>query len=198
MNWLDLVLIILVVLCALAGVKTGVVRAAFGALGVLLGVLIAGQASDDLGGLYAGFITSEMLANLIAYGLIILVSLVVARLITIIVCKLLEALVMGWIDKLAGLAMGLVAGAAVSWAVIAGLAELTYNSDLIDKGVSAGRLEERATAMEVKESLERGLMESALVDVFLGMAKTLPADALGFVPTNLKAALDTLELRMGG
>ncbi len=198
MNWLDIVLIVLVVLGAVAGVQTGVIRAAFAALGVLLGVLIAGQASDDLGGLYAAYISSELLANLIAYGLIILVALIVARLLTIIVCKILEALFMGWVDKLAGLAMGLVAGAAISWAVIAGLAELTYNSDLIDKGVTAGGLEERTSAVEVKESLEKGLMDSALVSVFLGIANRLPADALGFVPSNLKAALETLESRMEG
>ena len=74
MNWLDLVLILLVALAAAAGVWTGVIRAAFGTLGVVLGVLIAGQASDDLGGLYASYIASETLANVIAYGLIILVS----------------------------------------------------------------------------------------------------------------------------
>lgn len=195
MNWLDLVLILLVALAAAAGVWTGVIRAAFGTLGVLLGVLIAGQASDDLGGLYASYIASATLANVIAYGLIILVSLIVARLLTILVCNILEALFMGWIDRLAGLAIGLVAGAAISWAVIAGLAEMTYDSDLIDRGMTAGGLEERANVLEVKESLERGLMDSALVGVFLGIADYLPADALGFVPSNLKAALETLELR---
>lgn len=198
MNWLDLALIVLVALAAAAGVWTGVIRAAFGTLGVLLGVLIAGQANDDLGGLYASYIASETLANVIAYGLIILVSLIVARLLTIIVCQILEVLFMGWIDRLGGLAIGLVTGAAVSWAVIAGLAQLTYRSDLIDKGVTAGGLEQRANVVEVKESLERELMDSALVGVFLGIADYLPAGALGFVPNNLKAALETLAIRTEG
>ena len=198
MNWLDIVFIVLVISCGLVGVWIGLIRAAFGALGVVLGILIASQVSDNLGGLYAGYISNETLANVIAYALIILLSVIVARVLAMVVRKVVYILFMGWADRVAGLAMGLIAGAAISGAAIAGLAELTYNSELIDRGVSAGGLENNAKVAEVKERLESALIDSALVGVFLEVTDKLPANALGFVPSNFMLALETLELRIDG
>ena len=87
MNWLDIVFIVLVISCGLVGVWIGLIRAAFGALGVVLGILIASQVSDNLGGLYAGYISNETLANVIAYALIILLSVIVARVLAMVVRK---------------------------------------------------------------------------------------------------------------
>ena len=133
MNWLDLAFITLVFGCGVVGVWIGLIRAALAALGVVLGILVASQVSNDVGGLYAGYISNETLANVIAYGLVILASIIVARIITVVVLKVVNFLAMGWVDKVAGLAMGLVVGAAITWAAIGGLAELTYSSDLIEQ-----------------------------------------------------------------
>ena len=196
MNWLDLGFITLVIACGVVGVWLGLIRAALAALGAVLGILVAGQVSDDLGGLYASYISNETLANVIAYGLVILASIIVARVITIVVLKVVNLLAMGWVDKLAGLAMGLVAGAAITWAAIGGLAQVTYNSDLIEKGVAAGGLQDKANVTQVKDSLEGALIGSALVRVVVQVTDILPANALGFVPSSFMVALETLELRM--
>ena len=100
---------------------------------------------------------------------------------------------MGWVDKLAGLTMGLVAGAAITWAAIGGLAELTYNPDLIEMGVATGGLEDKADAARVKDTLEGALVGSALVFVVIQVTEILPANALGFVPSSFMVALETLE-----
>ena len=94
--------------------------------------------------------------------------------------------------------MGLVAGAAVTWAAIGGLAELTYNSDLIEQGVSAGGLEGKANAVQVKDTLEDALIGSVLVKYVVQVTGNLPANALGFVPPSFMVALETLELRIEG
>ena len=93
---------------------------------------------------------------------------------TIVVRGIVNLLLMGWTDRLAGLS---VAGAAIT-----GLADLTYNSDPLQKVVSSGGLESKLDAEEVREGLESYLMESALVDVYISVTEKLPANALGFVP----------------
>ena len=198
MNWLDIVFIALIVMCGVAGVWIGLIRTALAALGVVLGILVASQLSDDVGGLYAAYISNETLANVIAYGLIILASIIMARIITLLVLKVVNFLAMGWLDKAAGLALGLVAGAAITWAAIGGLAELTYNSDLIERGVSAGGLEGKANAVQVKDTLEDALIGSALVKYVVQVTGNLPANALGFVPPSFMVALESLELRIEG
>jgi len=196
MNWVDMVLIALVLLCGAVGMWTGLIRAAFGALGVVLGILVAAQLSNNLSSLYASHISNETVANVIAYGLIILLSVILARVVAIVVRKAVYMLFMGWIDRAAGLALGLVAGVAISWVSIAGLAEVAYHPGLIDKAVSAGALEDRVNVVQVQQGLQSALVDSALVGVFVGATGKLPAKASGFVPSNLMPALDSLELRI--
>ena len=193
-----MVFISLVIACGVVGVWIGLIRAALAALGLVLGIQVAGQVSGDVAGLYADYISHETLANVIAYGLVILASIIVARIITVVVLKVVNILAMGWADKLAGLAMGLVAGAAITWAAVGGLAELTCNSDLIEKGVATGGLEDQADAEQVKDTLEGALIGSTLVRVVIQVADSLPSNALGFVPSSFMVALETLELRIEG
>jgi len=63
MNWLDLVLVIVVGLSAFMGLKIGLIRAAFTALGVLVGSVLGGQFSDDLGAIFAGVTTNSAVAT---------------------------------------------------------------------------------------------------------------------------------------
>ena len=196
MNWVDMVLIAMVLLCGAVGMWTGLIRAAFATLGVVLGILVAGQLSNSVSSLYASHISNETVANVIAYGLIILLSVILTRVLAIVVRKTVYMLFMGWIDRTGGLAMGLVAGVAISWVAIAGLAEVAYNPGLIDKAVSAGALENRVNVVQLQQGLQSALVDSALVGVFVEATDKLPAKASGFVPSNFMLALDSLELQI--
>lgn len=83
-------------------------------------------------------------------------------------------------------------------AAIGGLADLTYNSVLIEQGVAAGGLEEKAGAAQVKDTLEDALIGSTLVVFFVRVTDMLPANAMGFAPSNFMVALEALELRIDG
>ena len=83
-------------------------------------------------------------------------------------------------------------------AAIGGLADLTYNSVLIEQGVAAGGFEEKAGAAQVKDTLEDALIGSTLVVFFVRVTDMLPANVMGFAPSNFMVVLEALELRIDG
>jgi len=133
MNWLDLVLVIVVGLSAFMRLKIGLIRAAFTALGVLVGSVLGGQFSDDLGAIFAGVTTNSAVATVTSYAIVITICLAVAGIAASIVRKVVNLLFMGWADKLGGGALGVAVGAVIAAAMIMGMANLTYGSEVGDE-----------------------------------------------------------------
>lgn len=129
MNWLDLVFIGIVGVSAFMGLKIGLIRAGFTALGIFVGSILGGQLSDDIGGLFSGIDSDSAVANVISYALIITICLVIAAAASLVVRKVLTILLMGW----AGGALGIAAGAVISAGVIMGMANLTYGAEVGDE-----------------------------------------------------------------
>lgn len=198
MNWLDIVVIALIVLGGLAGLRTGLFGAAFAAAGALIGWFVAGQLSDDLGGLFSGSLSNDTLVTVISYAIIIILSLVIARLAWKLVRPVLTTLTLGlaaMVDRLGGVALGLVLGGAIAGALIIAMARFTYNFTLPEEGI-AGTLVERTPLVRVedtREGVRNTLTGSRLVPVFIKVVDALPGDALGFVPSDFRVALDLLK-----
>ena len=83
MNWLDIVILILLVVPTLIGLKIGIIKAVMSIAGVIIGVLLAGRFYEEnaealqdqvvscfLHQLYPGCIrrTSQMVCTLLTYG----------------------------------------------------------------------------------------------------------------------------------
>ena len=197
MNWLDFVLVAIPILGALVGMWIGLIRAAFAGIGILMGVLLAAQLSNNVGTWFAGYLPSDTLVTVIAYAIIIMVALVVATIAAIVVRKVVSLLLLGFVDRLGGLAMGLISGVAISGAAIIGMTQLTYNSGIPEQGLAAVFLEIKAPqVVEAKQKLEDALTGSALVSAFIGVTDALPGNALGFVPSDFRVALDILEQKI--
>ena len=189
MNWLDIVIVIIIGVSAYMGLKMGVIRAGLTALGIFVGSILGGQLSDDVGGWFSGIDSDSALATVISYAIIISVCLLAAAIASVILRKVAYVLFMGWADKLAGVALGLAAGAVISAAVIMGMANLTYSSEVGDE--LAGKfLDSTLDTERAKKQLENGLTQSTLVGVFVDI---VPASTLWFVPSNFKIALDVLD-----
>ena len=197
MNWLDFVLIAIPILSAFLGMRIGFIRTAFAGIGTLVGVLLAAQLSDDVGTWFAGYLPSDTLVTVIAYAVIIVAAFVVATIAANLVSKVVSLLFLGFADRLGGLAMGLVVGVAISGAAIMGMAQLTYNSGVPQEGLAAMALESIAPqVIEAKHKLEGALTGSVLVPAFISVTDVLPANALGFVPSDFRVALDIVEQKI--
>jgi uncharacterized membrane protein required for colicin V production len=195
MNWLDIVLIVIFVVALLQGLKLGLLGAAVTAIGAVIGWQLAGQFSDDVGGIFGG--TGETVATVVAYVIVISLSMTAVRFAYRIVRPFMIVIpIVPLVDRLGGVALGLIAGVVISGAVIIVLARFAYDFELPEDGV-AGQVAQRVPdPEETRESVENALMESSIVPKFINVTDAVPASALGFVPSDFKASLDILDERI--
>ena len=196
MNWLDLVFIGIFLAGSYLGLKIGMVHAVFTALGILVGAALASQLSDDVGAWFAEFISNDAIVDVIAYALIIVASIVVAGIAGNIVRKIFSLFPLGFVDRLGGVALGSAAGVVIAGVAILGMAKLTYSFDVPEKGLVGDLIERTSPVVEVKGKLDSALTESTLVPMFMDVIDTLPANALGFVPSDFRVAIDILGERI--
>ena len=193
MNWLDLVLVAGCAAGALLGMWVGLIRAAFALAGVLLGILLAGHLKDNLVALFANYVSSETLATALGYAVTISVMVGGTVIAAAIVRKMVYGLFLGWADRLAGLALGLMAAIVVSAAAIAGMVDLTYRHDLPQEGLAGRLLEKAPRVAEAKEKLRDSLDGSVLVSMLSNVTDALPEGALALAPSGVRAALVKFE-----
>ena len=193
MNWLDIVIIVTWALGLFVGWRIGLFGAIFTAGGLVVGVLIAGRLADDVSELITDSVSSDSLATVIAYGIIIFVVFIGAQILRAVVKGIMKMVLLGWVDGLGGIALGLVMGVVLSGAFITALAR--YSSDLpkelLDKAPIA--IYVAIDRSGIQDKLHAALVDSSLVPVFLDIRGAIPGSALGFVPDDFKVALDVLE-----
>ena len=199
MNWLDVALILIVGVSAYMGLKIGLIRAGLTAMGVFVGTVLGGQLSDDIGGLVSGVDSDSTVAVVISYVAIITVCLVASVVVSMVLRKVISVLLMGWSDKLAGAALGILIGAGISAGIIMGMADLTYSAEVGDE-LAEKVLNSTLDTAKAKKRLEGGLTGSTLATTFVDMIDIVPSSTLWFVPTNFRSALYVLDYQqsLGG
>ncbi|PKB72176.1 MAG: hypothetical protein BZY87_01765 [SAR202 cluster bacterium Io17-Chloro-G6] len=196
MNWLDLVILLVVGVGAAVGLKMGVVRAGLVALGILVGSVLGGQLSDDIGGLLSFGASNGVIATVLSYAAIISACLVLAAIASVVLQKVVNVLFLGWANKLAGVGLGVVTGVVISAGLIMGMANLTYSDEIGDE-VAGKVLNATLDPEQARNRLETGLTGSTIVGVFINVVEVVPASTMGFVPSNFKSALEVVNLRKG-
>jgi len=117
MNWLDIVIIVVAVLLGLAGLRQGIIRTAFGIAGLIGGIVLAGRYYDELAALLSS--SGATWANIAAYAIILIATLIVAGVVGSLVAKLVHLVLLGWLDRLVGCVLGVFIGGLLCAAVLA-------------------------------------------------------------------------------
>jgi len=132
LNWLDFLIIAVLIISALFGMRYGLIKAAIMAVGVVIGWLLAGQFAYKVGEPFADSLQNDTLVTVISYAIIMFAAIIVASIAARMIKPLLTVFTLGLsglVDKLGGLALGILMGVAISGALIIGLARFTYNFD---------------------------------------------------------------------
>lgn len=114
MNQLDALILVLATPFALRGFWRGFCREVFGLAGLLGGTLVAGAESARLAaGLVSRHLVSPLAARAVAFGGILVVTVLAANVAGLVVDRLVRALLLGGLNRAAGVIVGLAKGAAV-------------------------------------------------------------------------------------
>jgi len=117
MNWLDIVIIVVAVLLGIVGLRRGIIKTVFGIVGLIVGIVLAGRYYDELAALI--FPADATWANIAAYIIILLATLLVAGVIGWLVAKLVHFVLLGWLDRLVGCILGVFIGGLLCAAILA-------------------------------------------------------------------------------
>ena len=195
MNWLDLAFIITVISATFLGLWFGFVRAGFTALGVAVGILVAGLVTDNVVVRFAEYMPDEALVNIVGYAISISVTGVLGFAVGTFVKKCLRMAFLGWTDRLAGMALGTATGVAISVAVIVGMASLAYTDQVSSDIPSHSYVEKALDISDAREMMAKSLTQSAVAPTVIGLLDSSPLGNLAFVPSGFKVAADNLSAK---
>jgi membrane protein required for colicin V production len=117
MNWLDVVILILIAVPAVAGLKFGVIKILFTVAGIIIGVVLAGQFSDSLAGALK-FIDDPRWAEIAAFAFIMIAVLILSGVAAGLLSSILSAILLGWVNRVGGAILGIVLGGIFCGAIL--------------------------------------------------------------------------------
>ena len=118
MTWLDIVLVVVIGVTTIMGLRTGIIKAVLSLVGLILGVTLAGRFYISLAAELT-FISSPDWAKVVAFIIIVVGVMVVARVIAGVLKRVVSVLMLGWLDKIGGAIFGFVLGATLGGALLA-------------------------------------------------------------------------------
>ncbi|MDP6666318.1 MAG: CvpA family protein [Dehalococcoidia bacterium] len=199
MNVLDWVLIAVFAITALWGYKTGLVSGVLNVIAIYVGLFLSGLFAGRVLSLFWDGVENEAVSTAIGYVIIFAAAFIVASIVANIIKKALKITLMGWVDGLGGLVVGLVAGVLVTGGVMTVAARYTYvipedTGEMTSGGIkdmvqqaAVGYAEEGA-----REQLDEWLTESQVVPSLIGLRSFV----IEFAPDDFGVALDILEERI--
>lgn len=111
MNWLDGVIIVVVLWFVFSAFQAGFIRETVTVVAAILGVVLAGFFYEDLADDVLVFIDNEQLARIIAFGVIFGATALAGQMLALVLKPTVNLLQLGIFDQLAGAAFGFVKAA---------------------------------------------------------------------------------------
>lgn len=108
MNWLDAVIVLVVLWFTFSAFQAGFIRETVTIVAAILGVVLAGLFYEDLADDVLLFIEGERVARIVAFGLIFAATALAGQMLAMVLKPTVNLLQLGLFDQLAGAAFGFV------------------------------------------------------------------------------------------
>jgi membrane protein required for colicin V production len=118
MDWLDVVLIIMLLIPTFIGWRRGLIGTVVPLVGFVVAIVLAGQFYDSVANWLLHWLHSPAQAKLLGFAIVFIAVLAAALFVASIARRLLNFLLLGWVDKIGGLVFGLLTGALVAGALL--------------------------------------------------------------------------------
>jgi membrane protein required for colicin V production len=139
MNWLDIVILILIAVPAVAGLKFGIIKILFTVAGIIIGVVLAGQFSGSLAGRLT-IISDPRWAEIAAFAFIMIAVMILAGVAAGFLSSVLSTILLGWVNRLGGAVLGIVMGGIFCGAILTMWVKFLGIGDTISSSALAGFL----------------------------------------------------------
>ena len=199
MNWIDIAFLIVLAFGAIIGLRTGLIGAAVLAVGVVAGWYIAGFLSPTVGGYFDRVQTIETVITTLLYVLLMVAALTLAENAAKWVKRLSAVATLGVstiADRVGGTTLGLLIGFILASALLLALVRATYDTELPSEGVAGAAVAKIPEIVETRTAVEDSVAASLVAPAVVRAYTHLPGNALGLVPSDFMAALETLEDRI--
>ena len=225
MNWLDFVILGILIVSMYWGLKTGIFVAAIYGIGILIGWRISGEVSQTIGELIGDALglqsdsvkaVSELsgvnlsidtTTTIVAYVIILILTLVATKIILKFIkpfLTVIDVATLGF-SRIAGIILGLIVGVIICSVTIAGLTRLAYDfhelpnvpgSSLISNGEILVIEGIDAKIENTRTSIEDALIDSTIAPIFVSVLQITPDDAFGIIPTDYMTAIKILDSKL--
>lgn len=118
MNWLDIVIIVVLVISALIGLKSGLIKVVLSLAGLIVGVILAGRYYEPLSE-QLSFIPQDSVAKIVAFAIILVGVMVITGVLAWLLKWAASLTMLGWVNRTGGAVFGLVMGAIFCGALLA-------------------------------------------------------------------------------
>lgn len=138
MNWLDIVIVVVVVIPVFIGLKQGVIKAALSLAGLIVSIVLASNFYEPLAKVL-GFISNPDVANIVAFILIFVVVMAIATLLARLLKFIASVTMLGWIDHIGGAIFGFLMGA-IFWSALLAVWVKFFGTGLVTESFLAEAL----------------------------------------------------------
>ena len=118
MSWLDIAILVVLAIATVIGLRIGIIKAVLSLVGLIVGVILAGlyyvSLSEQL-----SFIQQADVAKIVAFAIILVGVMLVALVLSRLFERTTSMLLLGWVNRLGGAALGLALGALLCGALLA-------------------------------------------------------------------------------